>query len=165
MIVDLAVLKMIPNLDDQTCFGCGEANPHGLQMKFLTDSEKVFSFVEVSSTMTGWDKTVHGGILSTMMDEIMGWTVIHLLNKIGVTKSMSVDFLKPVVVGDKLTVVGFVAEVCSERSACISAEIYNETDMLCLKATGNFSTMKPKTAVQLGLFGEDYMKRFEKIMD
>ena len=165
MIIDPAVLKVIPNLDDQTCFGCGAANPIGLQMKFLTDDQKVFSFLEVPSTMTGWDKTVHGGILATMMDEIMGWTVIRLLKKIGVTKSMSVDFLKPVVAGDKLTVVGSVVEVRAERSVKVFGDIYNDDESLCARASGKFSVMNPKTAVRLGLVSVDYMERFEKIMN
>ncbi len=28
--------------------------------------------------MAGWDRTVHGGIVSTVLDEIMGWGVIYL---------------------------------------------------------------------------------------
>jgi hypothetical protein len=73
MIVDPKVLQAIPNSENQTCFGCGANNPHGLKMKFSTDGERVYSFMRAPDFMTGWDQTVHGGILSTMLDEVMGW--------------------------------------------------------------------------------------------
>ena len=106
MIINQAYLKKIVNLEGQTCFGCGEKNPLGFHMQFLTDEQRVYSFVTVPAAMAGWDQTVHGGIISTILDEIMGWTVIYLLKKIGVTKSITVDFMKPVHVGKPLTVIG-----------------------------------------------------------
>ena len=39
-------LKQIPNRGDHKCFGCGPGNPIGLQMKFFTDEESVFSLAE-----------------------------------------------------------------------------------------------------------------------
>jgi len=164
MIVDRRKLKPIANLDDQTCFGCGSSNPIGLKMEFFTDKQNVFSFVSVPSEMTGWDETVHGGILTTIIDEVMGWTVIHLLKKIGVTRSITVEFLKPVIAAEHLTVVGSLLEERSERSIEISGDIYNSKDQLCARGVGTFSIMKPKTAVRLGVIGEDYMARFEKIL-
>ena len=164
MIVDRRKLKPIANLDDQTCFGCGSSNPIGLKMEFFTDKQNVFSFVSVPSAMAGWDETVHGGILTTIIDEVMGWTVIHLLKKIGVTRSITVDFLKPVIAGENLTVVGSLLEERSERAIKISGDIYNSKDQLRARGIGTFSIMKPKTAVRLGVIGEDYMTRFEKIL-
>jgi hypothetical protein len=92
MIIDPNVLKSIPNSENQTCFACGPNNPSGLKMKFSTDGKRVYSLIHAPSTMTGWDQTVHGGILTTMLDEVMGWGVICLLKKIGITKSITVDF-------------------------------------------------------------------------
>ena len=106
MIVDPKVLQSIPNSENQTCFACGPNNPSGLKMKFSTDGKRVYSLIHAPSTMTGWDQTVHGGILTTMLDEVMGWGVICLLKKIGMTKSITVDFIKAVYAGGRLTVVG-----------------------------------------------------------
>ena len=164
MIINSKTLKTIPNWEDQTCFACGAKNPHGLQMKFSTDSLKVFSFMQVPAAMTGWDQTVHGGVLSTILDEIMGWAVIYLLKKIGVTKSMTVDFIKSVNSDDRLTIVGALQEKQSERSALMTGEIYNADDILCVKATGRFTIMQPKAAVRLGLVGNDYMRIFGSIL-
>lgn len=165
MIINHAVLKKISNLDGQTCFGCGEINPIGLQMQFLTDGQRVYSFVTVPPTMAGWDQTVHGGILSTILDEIMGWSVIYLLKKIGVTKSITVDFIKPVRVEKKLTVVGAIEEVHSDRHVVVTGEIYSDEDMLCARAQGRFAAMSTQAAVRLGMMSADYMERFVPILN
>ena len=94
----------------------------------------------------------------------MGWTVIYLLKKIGVTKSMTVDFIKSVNSDDRLTIVGALQEKQSERSALMTGEIYNADDILCVKATGRFTIMQPKAAVRLGLVGNDYMRIFGSIL-
>jgi len=165
MIFDPTKMKEVPNLEGQTCFGCGTVNPQGLKMTFSSDDNKVYSHVRVPAAMTGWDQAVHGGILATIIDEIMGWTVIHLTKKIGVTRSMTVDYLKPVVSGEQLSVVGAVLENLSERSVLITGEIYNSADILSVRGKGKFSTMNPRTAVRLGVISPEYMQRFTKLLE
>ena len=150
---------------EQTCFGCGKNNPHGLQMQFLTDVQRIYSFVTVPSTMTGWDKAVHRGIVSAILDEIMSWSVIYLQVKIGVTKTTTIDFIKSINSGERLTVVGAIQEVQSERKIVVTGKIYSHEDVLCAKATGTFAAMPAKTAVRLGVMSPDYMERFRPILD
>jgi uncharacterized protein (TIGR00369 family) len=164
MIIDPKLLQAIPNSENQSCFGCCANNLHGLKMKFSTDGERVYSFMRVPSTMTGWDQTVHGGILATMLDEIMGWSVIHLLKKIGMTKSITIQFNKVVYAGERLTIVGGVQEQSSDRESLMQGVIFNEKDTLCVEATGQFTTMRPKAALRLGLVGSNYMETFGPIL-
>jgi uncharacterized protein (TIGR00369 family) len=164
MIINPAALKKITNLEGQTCFGCGENNPLGLHMQFLTDEQRVYSLVTVPAAMAGWDQTVHGGIISTILDEIMGWTVIYLLKKIGVTKSMTVDFMKPVHVEKQLTVVGTIEEIRSERQIIVTGTIYVDGETLCARATGDFAAMPAKAAVRLGVMSSEYMERFLPVL-
>ncbi len=165
MIINQEGLKKIFNLNGQTCFGCGENNPIGLQMQFLTDDLRVYSFVTVPGVMAGWDQTVHGGIISTILDEIMGWTVIYLLKKIGVTKTMTVEFIKPLSVGNRLTVIGAIQEIQSERQVLITGEIYSDEGTLCARAQGTFAAMSAQTAVRLGVMGDEYMRGFLPILN
>lgn len=164
MAIDQGALRRVSTLEGEACFGCGAANPVGLQMRFHTDGERMYSFVDTVETMVGWDRTVHGGILSTLLDEIMGWTVIHLLGKIGVTRSMTVDFLKPVTVGSRLTVIGTVGERRSDRLVLVQGEIRNAGDVLCVRSTGSFATLSPQAALRLGIMGSEYMQRFEPLL-
>ena len=164
MRIDHDALQKIVNLEGQTCFGCGVNNPIGLHMDFLTDGQRIYSFVTVPSTMAGWDQTVHGGIISTLLDEIMGWSVIYLLKKIGVTKSMTVEFKKPVQVEQPLTVVGYIQEIPSERQVVVSGELVAEDGTVCAKATGTFAALSVQAAVRLGVMSSQYMERFLPIL-
>ncbi|ADW19424.1 thioesterase superfamily protein [Desulfobulbus propionicus DSM 2032] len=163
-MIDSTSLRTIVNLDGQTCFGCGDNNPIGLHMTFLTDEQRVYSLVTVPPAMAGWDRTVHGGVLSTLLDEIMGWSVIYLLGKIGVTKTMTVEFLKPVQVETQLTVVGTIAETVSERQVVVGGEIHAQDGALCVRATGTFAAMTPQAAVRLGVMSNAYMERFLPVL-
>ena len=160
MIIDQATLKRIHNNPGHGCFGCGAQNDHGLKMEFFTDDNKIYSFMKTPSYLTGWDKSVHGGILSTILDEIMGWSVLYLVKRIGVTNSMTVDFIKSVKTDEILTVVGEVSHVESNRHAVINGSIFNEKDVLCVKSSGRFTTMKPEAAVRLGIVSGGFVEMF-----
>lgn len=164
MPIDHASLKKVVNLDGQTCFGCGIDNPIGLHMDFLTDGQRLYSFVTVPATMAGWDKTVHGGIVSTLLDEIMGWTVIYLLKKIGVTRTITVEFKKPIQVEQPLTVIGSIDDKTSERQVVVSGELLTEDGTVCAKASGTFAALSSQAAVRLGVMQTDYMERFLPIL-
>jgi uncharacterized protein (TIGR00369 family) len=163
MLVNRSDLKQIVNMEGMFCFACGATNPAGLRMTFHTDEQRVYSFVTVPPTMVGWGQTVHGGILSTMLDEIMAWSVIYLLGKIAVTKSITVEFKKPVQVGDELTVVGAVGELAG-RQITMSSEIYCAEKNLCVRAEGAFTAVPPQTAVRMGVMSSDYMERFLPVL-
>ena len=165
MIIDKKILKLIPNSEDQTCFACGEKNYAGLQMEFFTDGQRLYSFLRIPAKMAGWDQTIHGGIVSTILDEIMGWGVIYLCKKIGVTKTITVDFVKPVFADQEMTVVGEIRAKESGRSVLMSGEIYNSESVLCARANAEFKVLDPKVAIRLGLVSEDYMRMFEPILN
>lgn len=163
MDIDLRGMQAIANIENQSCFGCGDANPIGLGMRFHSDGRQVVSQLKVPSSMAGWDSIVHGGILSTILDEIMGWSVIGLLGMIGVTRTMTVEFLKPVRVEEQLTAIGTVSED-SIRQATVTGEIYAGKGVLSARATGQFATLEAQTAVRLGIMGPDYMERFRPVL-
>ena len=165
MMIDYESLKKIPEIQEKSCFACGESNPTGLHMHFRTDEERMFSRFVIPETMVGWDKTVHGGIVSTILDEIMGWSIIYLLRKMGVTRSMNVEFLRPLHAPKEVTVVGFVSEIRSERDVSISGEIYSDENVLCARATGDFTVMKPHVAVKLGIMSATYAEKFAPVLE
>ena len=158
-------LKQIPEIEGKTCFACGESNPIGLHMHFRTDEERMLSSFVIPETMVGWDQTVHGGIITTILDEIMGWSIIYLLKKMGVTRSINVEFLKPIQAGQKVTAVGYVKEIKSERYVIITGEVYSEDNVLCARSTGDFTVMKPQSAVKLGVMSAEYAEKFAPILE
>lgn len=164
MQINKSKLKLIPNSQEQTCFGCGVSNKHGLHMEFFTDSEQLYSFLKIPVSMAGWDRTVHGGVVSTVLDEIMGWGVIYLCKKLGVTKKITVEFIKPVFTDDEITVVGNL-EKKSDRSVIMSGQIYNSDSLLCATGSAEFKALDPKIALRLGLVSDKYMRMFAPILN
>lgn len=98
-------------LDDDNCFACGSQNPVGLKLKFKLNEEDgtAVSQTIVADHFNGWKGAVHGGIITTLLDEIMvyagtssGWFTV--------TGSIEVKFHKPVPTGKLLTIKGKIEE-------------------------------------------------------
>jgi len=53
---------------DHACFGCGDDNPIGLHLRFEADGDGVRTSFVPSSAHQGFDRVVHGGIISTVLD-------------------------------------------------------------------------------------------------
>lgn len=89
------------------CFVCGDENQHGLQAKFFYDGEQAISEITAEKMFEGYRGIYHGGIISTMLDEVMIKSI--LARKIfAVTVEMTIRYLKPVPVGQKLRFCGRV---------------------------------------------------------
>jgi uncharacterized protein (TIGR00369 family) len=106
------------------CFVCGEKNSGGLQLHFQIDRGKqtlLTTFV-ASPTYQGWDGIVHGGIVSTLLDEAMAKLVSELGYE-AVTASLEVRFKKPAPILEPLQVYGEITEV-SKRLIRARAKIH-----------------------------------------
>ncbi|MBE0598760.1 MAG: PaaI family thioesterase [Desulfuromonadales bacterium] len=97
---------------DNACFVCGPANGRGLQAQFELDpaARAAWSRLTLPDWTQGWQGVVHGGILSTLLDEVS----VHAGRTVGphpVTAELTVRFRKPVAVGSTIEVRGEVVEV------------------------------------------------------
>lgn len=160
---DRSTLKKLNSFDsEQGCFACGEANPAGLGMQFYTDGETVFSWLRVPGRLCGWRRIVHGGIVSTILDEAMSWSAHHLIRKLILTKSIRVDFLHPLFVESEIRTEGRVLRRNSDREALMEAEIFDDGGKACARAEGTFALLTPKIARRLGFIEEPMIRSFER---
>ncbi len=74
------------------CFGCCPDNPIGLHMEFYEDGDYIVSTWHPEHNYQGWVDTMHGGILSTLIDEVCGWVVTRKLQTSGYTVQLNVKF-------------------------------------------------------------------------
>ena len=155
--------KHLPNRETHNCFGCSPINASGLQMKFYTRDSAVISRLTVPAHLCGWDRLVHGGVISTILDEIMSWTGIYMLKQITMTKSMTVDFIKPVYINSELKIEGNVLEKTGKHEALLEGRMYNEKGTLCAKSRGNFAIFSPAVAKRLGIAQKEHLEWFEEI--
>lgn len=153
----------LPSRENHRCFGCSPINPCGLQMKFFSDGNIVFSELTVPDHLSGWQNLVHGGITSTMLDEIMGWSAIYLLKRFVLTKSITVEFLKPLYVGKTLRVEGRVVKVRNDREAILEGSLFDSEGKLCARASGVFAIFALATAIKRGLIDESAIGDLERL--
>jgi acyl-coenzyme A thioesterase PaaI-like protein len=93
----------------------------------------------------------------------MSWATIHLLKQIPMTKSICVDFIKPVYVGNPLKVEGRVLEKIGRRDALMEGKILNADDECCTQATGTFAIFSPAVAKRLKITDNKSMRWFEQV--
>ena len=121
-------------LEGYNCFACCPTNEHGLQMDFYEDGEYVCANWKPKTHFEGYPNILHGGIQSTLLDEIAAWAVYVKGCTSGVTSRMNVKYHKPVAVkGNTLLLRAKIVEV-RRRFATIKAELINEKGELCSEA-------------------------------
>ena len=125
------------------CFVCGENNPNGLRLSFKIDPEtKTLKTTFVAGlTFQGWDGIVHGGIISTLLDEAMAKLVYELGYK-AVTASLEVKFKRPAPILEPLHVYGEVTEV-NKRLIRAKAHVAREDGTILATGVSTFLKQSP----------------------
>ncbi len=93
--------------DDHYCFVCGKNNTFGLQLEFSLHNGKVISEFVLKKAQQGYKDIVHGGIISTILDEAMVKTAL-LQNMPAVTAEITIRFRNPLMVDEPAFVEAFI---------------------------------------------------------
>jgi acyl-coenzyme A thioesterase PaaI-like protein len=104
-VADLPEAARIRVRDDHHCFGCGRLNPHGLHMHFYQHDGGVMAPFTPERRHEGYTGVVHGGIITTVLDEVMAWA-LYAKDIWAVTGDIRVRFRRPVAVGVAAYAVG-----------------------------------------------------------
>lgn len=110
--------------DDGMCFVCGPKNPIGLKLDFaLLDNDTLETRFTPQKVHQGYADVVHGGILATILDEVMVNLPIKLGHK-AVTARMEVNLKRPARVGQELV---FTAQLVGETRRTLQARARAQT--------------------------------------
>ncbi|NWF51572.1 MAG: PaaI family thioesterase [Nitrospirae bacterium] len=107
--------------DDNYCFVCGEKNPIGLHLTFILKGSIVVSEFIPKKVHQGYKDIVHGGIISTILDEIMVKTAL-LQGIPAITAEMRVRFRTPLIVGEKISIEASIVKM-NKKIVEVSANI------------------------------------------
>jgi len=127
--------------DDHYCFVCGEKNPSGFHLVFSLHDGKVTAEFFPEKIHQGYKDIVHGGIISTLLDEAM--VKVALMQKMpAITAELNVRFKNPLAVGDKAIVEATITKVSKRiiEVAGIMKKIGNTLDTLI--AEGNAKLLR-----------------------
>jgi uncharacterized protein (TIGR00369 family) len=129
---------MQPLPHTHSCFVCGESNPLGLNLRFHTDGRMVRVEFQPRPEHAGFKHTVHGGIISTVLDEIMVWACAVQTKQFGFCAEMTVRFQHPLRPG--VTAVATAELVSNRRNRLFEAraELRDPANTLLATATGKY---------------------------
>lgn len=128
----------IPTFDDY-CFACGRRNPIGLRMQvhYLEDEPTAESHLSLAPEFVGWQEVIHGGILATLLDEIMMHAIWHFAGP-GVTLGLDIQFRRILAPGEVIVVRGRLTETRGRRLKAQGEIIRLADNQLIANAQGRF---------------------------
>ena len=153
----------IPGLEGHCCFACGTANPIGLKLKFYNVNDTVCADITLGKNHEGWQNMVHGGIITTLLDEVMAWTIMYFKKIFFVTRKMEVKYVRPVMIGVPLTVKGRMMKDRKPPYVGAAADILDDQRRILARATGEFVEI-PKDKLEAVPDGlkQDMIELFDK---
>ncbi len=113
--------------DDRYCFVCGEKNPFGLQLEPTGENGKGLILWTPQKRHQGYTGVVHGGLISTLLDEAMAYAAMSLAG-FCVTAGISVKFRKPVRTDEPVRVESVLLERRG-RILKLSAEVLQDGEV------------------------------------
>ena len=111
-MIDIPRPDFRDNGEEMLCFGCSPQNPIGLKVEMTWDGQYVHGIFRPQVLHQGWPGFVHGGILMTVLDEVMANTGflqgIHC-----VTATIQVKLKRPARLEDAISATAWVTRKTS----------------------------------------------------
>jgi len=144
-------LQALPGF--KNCFVCGKDNPIGLNITFFRDQDKIRAEFIPESKHQGFEGIVHGGILFSILDEIMGRTAIITKDVMTMTVEINIKYRKKALVDEKII---FTAQMTKDlgRMTEAQAEARSEDGTLLTEAKGKFIVVSKEMQKEV----EEYMR-------
>jgi len=144
-----------------SCFVCGESNPAGLNMRFETDGRIVRAQFRPQPQHIGFKGVVHGGIIATVLDEIMVWACAVQARRFAFCAEMSVRFLQPLAPGSEAIVTAELVTNRKDRIYEAKGSVLTSAGDAIAEATGKYIPIKsdqlPAMMEEL-IGGRDWLK-------
>ena len=108
-----------------SCFACGELNAVGLRLVLHVEGDTCWTETSLASDFQGWEGITHGGIIATILDEVMGWALASA-DSWGYTARLTIDYRHPTPIGRRVRAEGHLVErrrrLLTTRARLVDAE-------------------------------------------
>lgn len=140
------ILNPYPKLKEYNCFGCSPDNSWGLKMSFYEHDDYIMSKWMPHNNFQGYINILHGGIQTTLMDEIASWLIQVKIKTAGVTAKMETRFIKPVLMnkGEILLKAKLIEE--RKRFARVFVQLFDSENILCTESSIAYFVFPEKLA-------------------
>ncbi|MSU31955.1 MAG: PaaI family thioesterase [Pedosphaera sp.] len=129
-------LQSLPHT--RSCFVCGESNPVGLKLDLQSNGTKVETTVCFRPEHSGFSGVVHGGLITTVLDEAMAWTIGVRTRSFAFAAELNIRFLRPVAPGQHLTLRAKLVENRRGRLFLTHAILSTADGTIAAEGTGKF---------------------------
>ena len=108
-----------------SCFACGELNAVGLRLVLHVQGDTCWTETTLASDFQGWEGITHGGIIATILDEVMGWALASA-DSWGYTARLTIEYRHPAPIGRRVRAEGLLVErrrrLLTTRARLVDAE-------------------------------------------
>lgn len=140
------IINPYAELDGFECFGCSPKNDVGFHLQFFEEGDYVTAKWEPKQYLQGYKDVLHGGIQTTLLDEIASWVVYVKAETAGVTSDLNIRFIKPVFTIDTEITIRAKIIKREKRVVTILGELFNSKNVLCAEAHINYVVYDPEFA-------------------
>jgi uncharacterized protein (TIGR00369 family) len=126
---------------DHNCFACGDKNPIGMRLHIELSEGTATTTWTPGKDFVGWEDKVHGGLLATLLDEVMAWAPSSY-DSWAVTAEMNIRFRSPANPGETLTARGWVDQR-RRRIYHVRGEVRGQDGRVVADAQGRFLGASP----------------------
>jgi len=128
----------------ESCFGCSTSNPASLGIALSSTPDGAVGHVRFGAGAEGAPGLVHGGLLATFADEVMGF-VQHGGNSVRLTAEMTLRYRRPTPVDTELVCRAQAGETTGRRFHVHAAITTADDDTTVLaEADATYVLMVPK---------------------
>lgn len=131
------------------CFLCGDENTCGAKTRFFVQCDTVRTRLVLPRHLNGYRDIAHGGVLSGLLDETMGWaaTVFSQRHPFYVTGELTIKYLLPVPVKEEIEIIGRLGKDGGRIAYCQGELLYNGKE--CLRAKGKFLPLSDEATAEV----------------
>lgn len=132
---------------DHNCFACGGQNAIGMRLEIELGEGMARTEWRAGADYVGWEDKIHGGILATLLDEVMAWAPSSY-DSWAVTAEMHLRYRAPANPGELLTA---EAHVMSRKRRIyeVHGEVRGDSGRLIAEADGRFLGAAPSEKREL----------------
>ena len=93
--------------DTNHCFGCGRDNPIGLKLDMKMEGDYCVAYFTPKAEHESYGDRMHGGLTSTLLDEVMGDYEFRIAGKPAYTARLEIRFRSAIRIGETVKVEGW----------------------------------------------------------
>jgi acyl-coenzyme A thioesterase PaaI-like protein len=123
-----------------TCFGCGPDSAFGLHVEARKVGDEIHATYTFGAGHSGAPGIAHGGTVAALVDDVCGF-LLFVVRKPAVTRSLQVEYLRPVQVGVPYDLVAKV-DSFEGRKLFVSCEGTAPDGTLTFRGGGLFLTVE-----------------------